>query len=516
MRINRRRDRLPGTIITLILFLAVLAFTVLLLYTNLIPMKYIGIIFLGLLILVLLIHLLVLKFRKKVRFWIGVVLSVILLLILGGVSFYIHKTVSSLDTITEVNKDTVEVGVYVMQDDPAQTMHDAAGYSFGILSELDRGNTDAALEQIYFETGSEISPTEYNSLTELADGITSGDCQAVIMNSGYLAVLDQMDGYSSFSSQIRNIASYRIESVVERKEPETTVAPENDSVASDEDTADDAVTDEVYTIYISGIDTRGGMTASSLSDVNILLTVNTRTRQVLMVSTPRDYYVPLSISNGVPDKLTHAGIYGVNVCMDTLEMLYGIDINYYFRLNFGGFIQIIDALGGITIYSDYEFDSGNVAGYHFNKGENVVDGEAALAFCRERYAFAEGDRQRGRNQMAVIQGVLDKITSPDLLKNYLSVMDSLEGCFETNVPYDTISDLVRRQLDEGGKWEVLSYSVDGTGDNQKPYSMSQTAYVMVPDMTTVDKAKSLMQKVREGIMLSEADVSRQQSADSAD
>ena len=209
-----------------------------------------------------------------------------------------------------------------MQDDPAQTMHDAAGYSFGILSELDRGNTDAALEQIYFETGSEISPTEYNSLTELADGITSGDCQAVIMNSGYLAVLDQMDGYSSFSSQIRNIASYRIESVVERKEPETTVAPENDSVASDEDTADDAVTDEVYTIYISGIDTRGGMTASSLSDVNILLTVNTRTRQVLMVSTPRDYYVPLSISNGVPDKLTHAGIYGVNVCMDTLEMLY--------------------------------------------------------------------------------------------------------------------------------------------------------------------------------------------------
>ena len=118
--------------------------------------------------------------------------------------------------------------------------------------------------------------------------------------------------------------------------------------------------------------------------------------------------------------------------------------------------------------------------------------------------------------MAVIQGVLDKITSPVLLKNYLSVMDSLEGCFETNVPYDTISDLVRRQLDEGGKWEVLSYSVDGTGDNQKPYSMSQTAYVMVPDMTTVDKAKSLMQKVREGIMLSEADVSRQQSADSAD
>lgn len=139
--------------------------------------------------------------------------------------------------------------------------------------------------------------------------------------------------------------------------------------------------DEVYTIYISGIDTRGAMTSSSLSDVNIIATVNLKTKQILLVSTPRDYYVPLSISNGVPDKLTHAGIYGVNVCMDTLEMLYGIDINYYFRLNFAGFIQIIDSLGGVTINSDYDFDSQNVKGFHFNKGENFVNGEQALAFA---------------------------------------------------------------------------------------------------------------------------------------
>ena len=514
MRINRRRDRLPGIIISLVLFLAILAFTVLLLYTNLIPLKYIGIIFLGLLVLLLVIRLLVLKIRKKARFWIGSALALILLVVLGAVSFYIYKTVSSLDTITGVNKDTVEVGVYVMQDDAAQTMQDAAGYSFGILSELDRGNTDAALEQIYYETGSEVKTTEYTSLTEMADALGNDSCQAIILNSGYLDVLDQMVGYNTFSSQIRQIATYKIESVVERKEPQVSVAPQN-TETSENSGNDAAVTDEVYTIYISGIDTRGDMTASSLSDVNILLTLNTRTKQILMVSTPRDYYVPLSISNGAKDKLTHAGIYGVNVCMDTLEMLYGIDINYYFRLNFGGFIKIIDALGGITINSDYEFDSKNVSGYHFNKGENYVNGEQALAFCRERYSFSEGDRQRGRNQMAVIQGVVDKITSPDLLKNYLSVMDSLEGCFETNVPYDIIASLVRDQLDEGGSWQVLSYSVDGTGDNQKPYSMSQTAYVMVPDMTTVDKAKSLMQKVREGIMLSEADVSRQQPADSA-
>ena len=250
------------------------------------------------------------------------------------------------------------------------------------------------------------------------------------------------------------------------------------------------------------------MTSSSRSDVNIILTINARTKQILMISTPRDYFVPLSISNGVPDKLTHAGIYGVNVSMDTLDMLYDININYYFRLNFGGFIKIIDATGGITLNSDYDFDSQNETGYHFNKGENHVNGEQALVFSRERYAFKEGDRQRGRNQMAVIQGVVDKVTQPSFLKNYLSVMDSLDGCFETNIPYDLIASLVRKQLDEGGSWQVLSYSVNGTGDTQKPYSMSAKAYVMVPDQTTVDKAKVLMKKVREGFQLSDADVAR--------
>lgn len=298
--------------------------------------------------------------------------------------------------------------------------------------------------------------------------------------------------------------------MVERNTPaaQQTSSADQEQTSSDTSAKDDAVTDEVYTIFVSGIDTRGGMTASSRSDVNIILTLNATTKQILMISTPRDYFVPLSISNGVPDKLTHAGIYGVNVCMDTLDMLYDIDINYYFRLNFAGFEQIIDALGGVNVNSDYDFDSGNTTGYHFNKGENHLNGEQALVFARERYAFKEGDRQRGRNQMAVIQGVVDKATQPAFLKNYLSVLDSLDGAFETNVPYDVMASLVRKQLGEGGSWQVLSYSVDGTGDTQKPYSMSSKAYVMIPDQNTVDKAKVLMKKVREGFRLSEADVAR--------
>lgn len=505
MRLNRKKDRLPGIIISIIFFVAIVAFIVLLLYTNLVPTKYIGVIFLVLLVVLGLVRILTLKLRKTVRFVIGTVLTVIVMIVMGAAGFYVHKTIASLDKIAGVNKEITAVNVYVLHDDPAEKLADATSYTFGILKDLDRENTDAALDQISVRIGGKLKTSEYASLTELVDALIKEECQAIFLNGAYLDVIDQMDNYTTFSTQVRQIASEQIEKVVERKKTSVTVNPsENtDSVAGNSSKSNKTTTGEVYTVFISGIDTRGEMTSSSLSDVNILLTINTKTRQMLMVSTPRDYFVPLSISNGVPDKLTHAGIYGINVCMDTLEMLYGVDINYYFRVNFGGFIKIIDELGGITVNSDYEFDST----YHFDKGENVMNGDQALAFCRERYSFSAGDRQRGRNQMAVIQGIVNKVTSPDLLKNYLSVMDSLDGCFETNIPYDVISGLVRQQLDEGGSWQVLSYSVDGTGDTQKPYSMSQNAYVMIPDQSTVDKAKTLMRKVREDIMLSVADVS---------
>lgn len=509
MRITKKQDRFPGILLTILLFIAEITFIILLLSTNLISAKYIGLIFAVLIILLIIDHLLIRKFRKQIRFWIGIILMIIILAVLGLAGFYIHRTVSALDDITGVNKEVAEINVYVKQDNAAQTLMDASEYSFGILAELDRANTDAALQQMQTKTGIDASIKEYNSLTELADGLLKDDCQAIVLNRAYLDVLAQMDHYTAFSSQIRQINSEQVEILIERNTPAPTIAPAASVEQLVSDSSDKSTDNKVYTIYISGIDTRGAMTSSSLSDVNIILTVNTETKQILMISTPRDYYVPLSISNGVPDKLTHAGVYGVNVCMDTLDMLYDININYYFRLNFAGFIKIIDSLGGITVNSDYDFTSQNASGFHFNQGENHVNGEQALAFCRERYSFAEGDRQRGRNQMAVVQGVLDKVTSPELLKNYLSLLDSLSGCFETNVPYDVITSLVKQQLDEGGSWQVLSYSTDGTGDTQKPYSMSQKAYVMVPDQTTVEKAKSLMEKVRQGFVLTDADITAQ-------
>lgn len=485
---SRKMDRLPGKIISAVFFVLVFAFIALLIYTKLLPTKYLVIVCGVLILLILAVYLLVRKVRHKIPFVIGVLLMLVSVVVMGLGSLYIYQTVNTIDNISGVNTEIAQIGVYVLDDNDADSINAASGYTFGILSDLDRESTDDTINQLNSELTTTIPTQEYASLTELADGLLRGKVGAIILNTAYLDVLDEMNGYNGFSSLIREISTKHVETVIERTEPQTTVQSSGNGKSND----------MVFTVFISGIDTRGAMTAKSRSDVNIIATVNTKTRQILLVSTPRDYFVPLSISNGARDKLTHAGIYGINVCMDTLDMLYDIDINYYFRLNFAGFVNIIDSLGGITVNSDYDFNSKNITGYHFNQGENYVNGEQALVFARERYAFTEGDRQRGRNQMAVIEGVINKALSPELLKNYTSVLNGIEGSFETNVPYDMIASLVREQLDKGGSWNVVSYSVDGTGDTQKPYSMSQAAYVMVPNQSTVDKAKSLMEMVRNG------------------
>ena len=501
MIMTRKQDRTPGLIVSYVFLILQALFAVVVIQTDLISLKYTGVLTGILLLWLIILHLLVRKYRRKLLFWMGVILMIISIVAEGVVGIYLYKTSRTLDSVTGINSEKTQMDIYIKKDSDIEMLMELTNGTFGILKELDRENTDKALEQIFYKNGQEPKIKEYDSLSDLSSGILNEECDAVILNRAYQEVLQQIKEGQNFLENTRILDTEEIESLIERKQPKNIEE-------SDDKNTSETKSEDVSTIYISGIDTRGEITASSLSDVNIILTMNRKTKQILMVSTPRDYYVPLSISDGKKDKLTHAGIYGINVCMDTLKMLYGIDIDYYFRLNFGGFIKIIDTLGGITIDSDYEFDTQNAKGYHFKKGKNQVNGEEALAFCRERYSFAEGDRQRGRNQMAVIRGVADKLTSTELLKNYLSLLDSIQGCFESNIPYEKVAEWIQGQLAENARWTILSYSVDGTGDTQKPYSMSQNAYVMVPDTSTVEKAQLLMQKVREGFLLSDADVER--------
>ena len=506
-RRRRRNDWIPGAVITIIVIMLSVVFMGLLAMTKMIPTIYMLIIGIVLAVIAAIIWLLVWHTRYTGRFIGGTVLAVIMIVILAFGGFYINKTRSAISNISGETTEVTQMAVYVKSDDAADSVEATAGYTYGILSSLDRENTDGAVAHLNSEFGTEVQTKEYAGLTELADGILNGEVNAMLLNSGYLSVYEDMDGYTDFSTKIKEVGTVDVESTIQSAEESTPVEPITTANGG-----------KVYTIYLSGIDTRGEMTAKSRSDVNIIATVNTDTHEILLVSTPRDYFVPLSISGGAPDKLTHAGIYGIDVCMDTLGMLYDIDINYYFRINFGGFVKVIDALGGITVNSDYDFDSKNILGYHFNKGENYVNGEQALIFARERYAFQEGDRQRGKNQMEVIRGVVKKALSPEILTSYSSILSSLDGCFGTNITYEEIAQILQQQLTNGGDWTIVSYSVNGTGATEKPYSMSQKAYVMVPDYNTVDKAKSLMEKVRNGEVVTQeeadAPVSGSTSTDS--
>lgn len=506
-RRRRRNDWIPGAVITIIVIMLSVVFMGLLAMTKMIPTIYMLIIGIVLAVIAAIIWLLVWHTRYTGRFIGGTVLAVIMIAILAFGGFYINKTRSAISNISGETTEVTQMAVYVKNDDAADSVEATAGYTYGILSSLDRENTDGAVAHLNSEFGTEVQTKEYAGLTELADGILNGEVNAMLLNSGYLSVYEDMDGYTDFSTKIKEVGTVDVESTIQSAEESTPIEPITTANGG-----------KVYTIYLSGIDTRGEMTAKSRSDVNIIATVNTDTHEILLVSTPRDYFVPLSISGGAPDKLTHAGIYGIDVCMDTLGMLYDIDINYYFRINFGGFVKVIDALGGITVNSDYDFDSKNILGYHFNKGENYVNGEQALIFARERYAFQEGDRQRGKNQMEVIRGVVKKALSPEILTSYSSILSSLDGCFGTNITYEEIAQILQQQLTNGGDWTIVSYSVNGTGATEKPYSMSQKAYVMVPDYNTVDKAKSLMEKVRNGEVVTqeEADAPVGSTSESTD
>ena len=263
------------------------------------------------------------------------------------------------------------------------------------------------------------------------------------------------------------------------------------------------ITKEPFVIYLSGVDTRGELTENARSDVNILAAVNPVTKRVVLINTPRDYYVDLAGTSD-KDKLTHAGLYGVETSMETLGNLYGVNVDHYIRINFAGFISIIDALGGVDVYSDQAFTSVGSPGYYdpttFVEGWNHLDGKSALAFARERHAFASGDIQRGINQMKVIDAMLNKIKSPALLMGFSKIMDAASDCFVTSFSQDQISALVRMQLSDFAEWDIESYTVTGTSSSStKCYSAKgQKLYVMKPDDSSVSKAREMLASVLGG------------------
>lgn len=428
--------------------------------------------------------------RGKVRMTLGVIVAVIGIVAVCAGSFYIWPAVNTLNDISAGKTEIVQMGIYMRGDDDRELSGDL---QFGILTDADRQATDSVIEKLNKQLKTKISCKEYDSAATLVDTLLNGDVDAMIVNQALLQLLEEIPGYTEKLAKIREVSAHSVEVETAGKEDN-----------SGGDTTNYTPLKDSFAVYISGIDTKGRPSVKSRSDVNIVAVVNPKTKQILLVNTPRDYYVtissPQAYLDGKKDKLTHAGLGGPNASRETLSNLYGIDITYYFKVNFSGFQEIVNALDGISVNSEYSF-SGNIHGkyYSFQKGINHLNGEEALGFCRIRDAFASGDNQRGKNQMAVIKAVIDKAMSPKLLTNYTQILDAVAGSMEMTVPMDVIGDLVSQQLADGGSWNVVSYSVTGTGIYESsPAASGQQVYMMNPNQESVERAKQLIQDVVDG------------------
>ena len=417
------------------------------------------------------------QFLRSRIFILGIVLSILIDAVLGLGAYYVGKTSQLLDDVGGAEYKTDNMIAVVRADDSAETIYDAKEYTFAIQNSQDQENTGKMVDDLGNILGGDIRTEEYETVVEEAQALLDGEVGAAIYNEAFTGIIEEaIEGYPD---QVRILYQYGIDTYIrqEASSPETVEQP--------------------FSVYISGIDVAGPITTNSRSDVNIIMTINPNTNKILLTTTPRDYYVPIpDVSGGERDKLTHAGIYGVDVSMATLESIYGIDITYYARVNFTSLINIVDALGGVDVNSEYAFEAG---GYQFQEGTNHLDGEQALAFSRERHSFAAGDNQRGKNQEAVLTGILQKAMSPAILANASEIITSVSDCVETNMSRTEMARLINRQIGDGGNWQIEAVAATGRGDSQPCYSSgSQKLYVMWPDEASTAEISGKMQQILEG------------------
>ena len=440
-------------------------------YVGFIPLKYI--VALIVLCLFLLAYEVFSQMTDK-TYIVGRVLCALICFFYIGGGYYCVNTYSAIDEMAGQQVKVDEISCIVLKDDPAQSIYDTKDYTFGILAANDRENTNKALAEVQAAIGKEPATIEYQDNDTLIDALYAKDVKVIVINEANRSPIEEY--YKTFSDDTRVLNTHKVETVIQ------------------EDEKLDDITKTPFNVYLSGIDVYGSIKATSRSDVNVIVTVNPNTKQILLTSTPRDYYVPLTVSNGIPDKLTHAGIHGVDCSIGTLENLYGIDIDYYVRVNFTSVRKIVDLLGGVKVYSDYDFTSD--WGPSFKKGYNQVNGKQALAFCRERHHFANGDYQRGRDHQHMIEAILNKAMSPDILPNYADLLKTASKNFQTNMSTKEITALAKIQLNDMSQWTIKYANAAGQGASKTTYSyQSRKLYVCVPDYNSVAKITKRINKV---------------------
>ena len=441
---------------------------------NILAFRYLNVITAAVVILVALASLLLIIYRKAEKF---TIFFLTLAILMSSVSFFaLQQFVGFTSHINSTsNYSEYSMSVVVLKDSDVHNVTQLDSVTGP--TDTDNDNIQKLIADIKTSQSKELTVEQSTSYLAAYKSLVSGEAKAIVLNSVFENIIESE--YPDYASKIRKIYTKNI-----TKEVAAPKVSKNKS----------------FNVYVSGIDTYGPISSVSRSDVNILMTVNQDSKKILLTTTPRDSYVPIADGgNNQKDKLTHAGIYGVDSSIHTLENLYGVDINYYVRLNFTSFLKLIDLLGGVDVYNDQEFTSRH-GKFHFPVGNVHLDSEQALGFVRERYSLADGDRDRGRNQQKVIVAIIQKLTSTEALKNYSDIIQGLQDSLQTNMPIETMMDLVNAQLESGGSYKVNSQDLKGTGQMGLPsYAMPDSnLYMMEIDDSSLAAAKSTIQDVMEG------------------
>lgn len=453
---------------------------------NVVPEKYALLI--AVVLTLLMIGMMALQVGKKVNQInrvLGKILIIILSCVLGFGNYLLFNTGQTFSKLTQEHVDTTVVSVVVMKDSPIQEVSQLNGELLGILKIGDLEKQNSALSQLEKEMGSEVTYLDYDSYEAYGNALYNGEVSAILLNEGARGLFE--DFHANFDEETRVVKEYVYQEKVE-------------NIAKDVN-----VSKDVFNIYITGIDTYGTLSTVSRSDVNMIITVNPKTHQILMTGIPRDFYIPQVCQGNQKDKLTHTGLYGVDCTVQSMENYTGLDINYYARVNFSSVVDIVDALGGIQVWSDVAFTAG-AGGYSYVAGLNDLNGAETLGFVRERHSFGDGDRERSRNQMKVVEAMINKAISPAIIKNFAGIMDAVAGSFQTNMSQSDITKFVKNQIESMEGWDIMQIQVNGTGQSLYSPANGGNAYMMVPNVDIVNSAVALIEKMQTGVELTQEDI----------
>ena len=483
---KKRNQNKKNNFITNLLLVASIILILSILYIDILPIKYL--LYIGIFIGILDLILIFIK-KKSKRKLLPSIIPFLLSIIMLVASFYILKTDGLLNNLN-LNYKTYNYKVVVLKDSNYNKLNDIEDKQLGYYK-TDGKETTKSLNKLASKVNT--NNKEYDNTETLVEDLLNKRVDAILIEETHLTILEEHNNDTEAVSKINNnINNFSDKTKIIY---EFTIIVKTDNFSKDID-----VTKKPFNVYISGIDTYGEISSVSRSDVNMVVTVNPETKQILLTSIPRDYYVKLHDKTGYNDKLTHAGLYGVDTSLKTIEDLLNIEINYYVKVNFSSVIDIVEALGGVEVYSDYSFTS--IDGYNYTKGYNKVNGEEALSFARERKSFNAGDRQRVKNQQALLEAMFRKCTSASIITKYNSLLNSVNKSFVTNMPTDRLTALLKMQLKNRYKWIITSNSLEGSNSSNYTYSYSASKlYVMEPDEESVAKATSLINSVINGEIL---------------